>query len=137
MYLLHLLTSSKFFVLMAKEIDVHISSTSHTVLVPSCSTNVEQLQKTRWKYCLQVLFRHYGWSVRGTRVFRTSCREGSISRHCRAYRSSDKAGSFTLPSNWTELRSALLECCMPSNSVEESSLRLANYKEEAHKTVSV
>ena len=81
MYLLHLLTSSKFFVLMAKEIDVPINSTSHTVLAPSFSTNVEQLQKTRWKCCLQVLFRHYGWSVRGTRVFSTSCREGSISRH--------------------------------------------------------
>ena len=137
MYLLHLLTSSKFFVLMAKEIDVHISSTSHTVLVPSCSTNVEQLQKTRWKCCLQICSVITDGPCVVPGYFAPHVGKDRLAGTCRAYRSSDKAGFFTLPSNWTELRSALLECCMPSNSVEESSLRLANYKEEAHKTVSV
>ena len=48
---------------------------------------------------------------------------------------SDKAGSFTRSRNWAELKSAFLDCFMPSNSVEESALRLATFK-QAHQTVS-
>ena len=37
-------------------------------------------------------------------------------------------GSYPAPTNWSELKTALLDCLMPSNSVEESVLRLATFK---------
>lgn len=49
---------------------------------------------------------------------------------------SDLANSFTPPSNWSELKTALLDCLMPSNCVEESAIRLISFKMQPVETVS-
>lgn len=49
--------------------------------------------------------------------------------------SSDEAGSYVAPSNWSELKSAMLDCLMPSNLVEESALRFITFKQLSSETV--
>lgn len=46
----------------------------------------------------------------------------------------DAPGSHPAPKNWSELKTALLDCLMPSNSVEESALRLAEFKMDPSET---
>ena len=46
----------------------------------------------------------------------------------------DAPGSHPAPKNWSELKTALLDCLMPSNSVEESALRLAEFKMDSSET---
>ena len=45
-------------------------------------------------------------------------------------------GSFVPPSTWEELKLALLDILMPSNSVEECAIKLATFKTEKGETVS-
>ena len=45
-------------------------------------------------------------------------------------------GSFAPPSTWEELKLALLDILMPSNSVEKCAIKLATFKTEKGETVS-
>ena len=45
-------------------------------------------------------------------------------------------GSFVPPPTWEELKLALLDILMPSNSVEECAIELATFKTEKGETVS-
>ena len=47
----------------------------------------------------------------------------------------DAPGSHPEPSNWSKLKTALLDCLMPANSVEESALRLATFKMDPDESV--
>ena len=46
-------------------------------------------------------------------------------------------GSFVPPFTWEELKLALLDILMPSNSVEECAIKLATFKTEKGETVSI
>ena len=61
--------------------------------------------------------------------------DGSINWHVPQMSTevNDAPGSHPAPSNWSELKTALLDCLMPSNSVEES-VRLATFKKDLDET---
>ena len=63
--------------------------------------------------------------------------DGSLNWHNAAVSTevTDAPGSHTAPRNWSELKSALLDCLMPSNSVEDSALRFAEFKMDPGETV--
>ena len=44
-------------------------------------------------------------------------------------------GSYPAATNWPELKTPLLDCLMPSNSVEESALRLATFKMDSDESI--
>ena len=56
--------------------------------------------------------------------------DGSINWHVPQMSTeiTDAPGSHPAPSNRSELKTALLDCHMPANSVEESALRLATFE---------
>lgn len=47
----------------------------------------------------------------------------------------DAPGSHPAPTTWSEQKTALLDCLMPSSSVEESALRLAEFKMDSSEPV--
>lgn len=48
---------------------------------------------------------------------------------------SDSPGSHKAPQNWKELKTALLDCLLPANSVEESALRLSTFSMDRGESV--
>ena len=63
--------------------------------------------------------------------------DGSLNWHNPAVSTkiTETPGSHTAPKNWLELKIALLDCLMPSNSVEDSALWLAEFKIDPGETV--
>ena len=63
--------------------------------------------------------------------------EGSINWHAPQLSPSmsDSPGSHKAPQNWKELKTALLDCLMPANSVEESALRLSTFSMDRGESV--
>ena len=63
--------------------------------------------------------------------------DGSLNWHNPAVSTeiTDAPGSHTAPKNWSELKTALLDCLMPFDSVEDSALRLAEFKINPGETV--